>query len=57
MEPILTTVVSALIAEAISKAHHVGSGIVMDTYEALKGLRLRKLGRSRAIRGVEDDPE
>jgi hypothetical protein len=57
MEPILVTIVSALVAGAIAKTKDVGSQAVMDAYEGLKGLVVRKLGKGGAVQSVEDTPD
>jgi hypothetical protein len=57
MEPILTTIISALIAGAMAKAKDVASKAVSDSYDALKALLIRKLGKSGAVQSVEDEPD
>ncbi len=57
MEPILISVVSALVAGATAKAKDVASQAVADAYDALKNLIVRKLGKGGAVQSVEDDPE
>jgi hypothetical protein len=57
MEPILTGIISALIAGATAKARNVASQFVSDAYEGLKSLIIRKLGKSGAVQSVEDEPE
>jgi hypothetical protein len=57
MEPILTTIVAALVAGAVAKAKDVGSEALADAYDGLKALIIRKLGKSGAVQSVEDEPE
>jgi hypothetical protein len=57
MEPILISVVSALVAGATAKAKDVASQAVADAYDGLKNLIVRKLGKGGAVQSVEDDPE
>jgi hypothetical protein len=57
MEPILTSVISALVAGATAKARDIASQVVSDAYAGLKSLIIRKLGKSGAVQSVEDEPE
>jgi hypothetical protein len=57
MEPILTAIVSALVAGAAAKAKDVAAKAVSDAYDGLKSLLIRKLGKSGAVQSVEDEPE
>jgi hypothetical protein len=57
VEPILISIVSALVAGATAKAKDVASKAVSDAYDGLKSLLIRKLGKSGAVQSVEDDPE
>jgi len=57
MEPILTTILSALVAGAAAKAKDVASKAVSDAYNGLKSLLIRKLGKSGAVQSVEDEPD
>ena len=56
MEPI-TLIVSALVAGAAAKAKDVASLAITDAYNGLKGLIVRKLGKSGAVQSLEDDPD
>jgi len=44
MEPILTSIVAALVAGATAKAKDVASQAISDAYEGLKGIIVNKLG-------------
>jgi hypothetical protein len=57
MEPILTTILSALVAGAAAKAKDVASKAVSDAYNGLKSLLISKLGKSGAVQSVEDEPD
>jgi hypothetical protein len=58
MEPILTTIISALVAGAVAKAKDVASQAVSEAYQGLKSLIVRKLGgKSGAVQSIEDDPD
>ena len=57
MEPLLTTILAALVAGAVAKAKDVASKAVSDAYEGLKSLLIRKLGKSGAVQSVEDQPD
>jgi len=57
MEPVLTTVVTALVAGAAAKAKDVASEAVADAYAGLKAVVVRKLGKAGAVQSVEDDPD
>jgi hypothetical protein len=57
MDPILTSIVAALVAGATAKAKDVASQAIMDTYKGLKNLLIRKLGKGGAVQSVEDEPE
>jgi hypothetical protein len=57
MEPVLTTVVTALVAGAAAKAKDVASEAVADAYAGLKAVVVRKLGKVGAVQSVEDDPD
>jgi hypothetical protein len=60
MEPISTTLVTALTAGAVASASKLGEQVISDAYGALKGLVAKKLGaRSKvmkAVKELEDDP-
>jgi hypothetical protein len=56
MEPVLTTVVTALVAGAAAKAKDIASEAVADAYNGLKAMVVRKLGKSGAVQSVEDNP-
>jgi len=57
MEPILTAILSALVAGAAAKAKDVAGEAVANAYEGLKSLLIRKLGKSGAVQSVEDEPQ
>ena len=57
MEAILGGIISALVAGAVAKANDVGGKIIADTYDGLKSLMVRKLGKSGAVQSVEDEPQ
>lgn len=57
MDPILTTILAALVAGATAKAKDVASTAVSDVYDALKSLLIRKLGKRGAVQSVEDEPD
>ena len=57
MEPILTSVLTALAAGALAKSQDVASQAVADAYDGLKSLIVRKLGKGGAVQSVEDEPE
>ena len=57
MEPILTTILTAMVAGATAKAQDVASKAVSDAYDGLKTLLIRKLGKGGSVQGVEDEPE
>lgn len=52
----LTGIIGALAAGAIAKAGDVGSQAVVDAYDALRALIVRKLGKGGAVQSVEDEP-
>jgi hypothetical protein len=57
VEPILTTILSAVLAGAAAKSKDLASQAVLDAYNSLKSLLIRKLGKSGAIQSVEDEPD
>ena len=57
MDPILTTILAALVAGAAAKAKDMASKGVSDAYDGLKALLIRKLGRGGVVQSVEDEPE
>jgi len=57
MDPILITILSAMVAGAAAKAKDVASKAVSDAYDGLKSLLVRKLGKSGAVQSVEDEPD
>jgi hypothetical protein len=57
MDPILTTILSGLVAGAAAKAKDVASEAVSAAYGGLKSLLIRKLGKSGAVQSVEDEPD
>lgn len=57
MDPILITIVSALVAGATAKADDIASKAVADAYEGLKLLIVRKVGKGGVVQSVEDAPD
>jgi hypothetical protein len=58
MEPVLTTILAALAAGAAAKAKDVASQAILDAYNGLKGLIIRKLdGDQTGVSVVEKKPE
>jgi hypothetical protein len=56
MVEFLTSIVGALTAGALAKAGNVGGWVVADSYDALRALVVRKLGKGGAVQSVEDEP-
>jgi predicted ATPase len=56
MVEILTIVIGALAAGALAKAGEIGGRAVVDAYDGLRTLIVRKLGKSGAVQSVEDEP-
>jgi hypothetical protein len=52
VEPILISIVSALVAGATAKAKDVASKAVSDAHDGLKSLLIRKLSKSGAVQSV-----
>jgi hypothetical protein len=52
----LAGIVGALAAGALAKAGDVGGRAVVDAYDALRSLIVRKLGKGGAVQSVEDEP-
>ena len=50
-------IITALVAGATAKLKDVASQAVAESYEGLKCLILRKLGKGGAVQSVEDDPQ
>jgi hypothetical protein len=57
MDSFITTIIAAFVAGAMVKMKDVASQVVADSYEGLKSLLIRKLGKGGAVQSVEDDPE
>jgi hypothetical protein len=58
MEPVLTTILAALAAGAAAKAKDVASQAILDAYNGLKALIVRKLdGDETGVSVVEKKPE
>jgi hypothetical protein len=58
LETAITTIVAAMVAGATAKLGEVASKAVLDTYEGLKVLIIRKFdGKDGAVQAVEDDPQ
>jgi hypothetical protein len=56
MTEVLASIVGALVAGAVAKAGDVGGRAVVDAYDALRTLIVRKLGKGGAVQSVEDEP-
>jgi hypothetical protein len=56
MVEFLASVIGALAAGALAKAGEVGGRAVVDAYDGLKALIVRKLGKGGAVQSVEDEP-
>src|SRR6185312_4643786 len=56
MVEFLASVIGALAAGALSKAGDIGGRAVIDAYDALRALIVRKLGKGGAVQSVEDEP-
>ncbi len=56
MVEFLASVIGVLAAGALAKASEIGGWAVVDAYEALRALIVRKLGKSGAVQSVEDEP-
>src|SRR5690242_7819844 len=54
---ILAGIIGALAAGAVAKAGEVGGRAVLDAYEGLKTLIVRKIGKGGAVQSVEDEPQ
>lgn len=52
----VASVIGALAAGALAKASDIGGRVAADAYDALRALIVRKLGKSGAVQGLEDDP-
>jgi hypothetical protein len=52
----LANVIGALAGGALAKAGDIGGQAVMDAYDALRTLIVRKLGKGGAVQLVEDEP-
>jgi hypothetical protein len=57
MGEILASVIGALAAGALAKAGDIGGRAVIDAYDGLRTLIVRKLGKGGAVQSVEDEPE
>ena len=56
MVEFLATVIGALSAGALAKAGDIGGKAVVDAYDVLRSLIVRKLGKGGAVQSVEDEP-
>jgi len=56
MVEFLASVIGALAAGALAKAGEVGGRAVIDAYDALRSLIVRKLGKGGAVQSLEDEP-
>jgi hypothetical protein len=56
MVEFLASVIGALAAGALAKAGDVGGRAVIDAYDALRALIVRKLGKGGAVQSLEDEP-
>jgi hypothetical protein len=56
MVEFLASVIGALSAGALAKARDIGGKAVVDAYDALRSLIVRKLGKGGAVQSVEDEP-
>ena len=53
---ILVSIIGALAAGALAKAGEIGGRAIVDAYDGLKALIVRKLGKGGAVQSVEDEP-
>jgi len=56
MVEFLASIIGALAAGALAKAGDVGGRAVIDAYDALRSLIVRKLGKGGAVQSLEDEP-
>ena len=56
MVEFLASVIGALAAGALAKAGDIGGRAVVDAYDGLRALIVRKLGKGGAVQSVEDEP-
>jgi hypothetical protein len=56
MEPVLSSIIGALVAGAVASAGKVGGKAVSDAYEGLKELIIGKLKKRGTVISVEEDP-
>ncbi len=56
MAELLASIIGALAAGALAKAGEVGGRAVVDAYDGLRALIVRKLGKGGAVQSVEDEP-
>jgi hypothetical protein len=56
MVEFLASVIGALSAGALAKAGDIGGKAVVDAYDALRSLIVRKLGKGGAVQSVEAEP-
>jgi hypothetical protein len=57
LDPIVTSIVSALAAGALAATTKVAGTAVEDAYKAVKTLIVRKIGGETAVRAVEEKPK
>lgn len=56
-EPILTTIVAALVSGAAAGAGQAAAQAIIDSYNSLRSLLVQKLGNKQAeVIGIEEDP-
>jgi hypothetical protein len=58
MEPVITTIVAALVAGATAATKDVATQAIKDAYHGLKGLVTGKYaGTNDAVEAIDDEPE
>ena len=56
MVEFLASIIGSLVAGALAKSGEIGGRAVVDAYDALRSLIVRKLGKGGAVQSVEDEP-
>lgn len=56
MIEVIAAIIGALSAGALAKISDIGGHAVADSYDALRSLIVRKLGKGGAVQSVEDEP-